>query len=105
MLFEQLLGQYPAVTPTLGVATIGVCAGQTRRAWRNWISNSTYTDHSAAAIIATSHELFGLYTLVVTVVVPFVTVPVIALALGDVSTRGLLLPYLLPIALAKTYFE
>ncbi len=104
-LFEQLLGQYPAVTPTLGVATLGVCAGQIGHAWRHWIADSAYTDHSPAAIIAASHELFGLYALVLVVVVPSVTVVVIALALGGVATRALLLPYLVPIALAKTYFE
>jgi hypothetical protein len=101
----DLLGEYPSVTPALTVAVFGVCFGQGRHAWRNWIVDRTYEQYSPAAIIAVAHELFGLYVFTVILVASSVTVVVLALAFGGVETRALLVPYLLPIALAKTYFE
>lgn len=62
-------------------------------------------DYPTAPIISAAHEQFGLYMLVLVRVVASVIVVIVALALGAVETRALLLPYLLPIALLKPYFE
>lgn len=97
----------PFLTPSIGIAVVGICVSQAVRVWRRFLAARQYrTRTPAEALKFGMIPLIELY-LILMYVIPPVTVVVVGsvIALDIDVSRFLLLAYLIPIAVIRVYIQ
>jgi len=119
LLFPLLAVGWDAVsylTPTVGLATLGVCGAQVAEVYREFLAGRAYEERSPYMVVEAAQRVVLFYFVIVIATAVTVTAGVVvieaALAPGlldrvadAVGVEVVLLPYLLPIALAKATVE
>ncbi|MFW6000690.1 MAG: DUF6498-containing protein [Halorubrum sp.] len=104
------------LTPTVGLATLGVCGAQVAEVRREFFADRAYEQRSPYMVVEAAQRVVYFYFVIGVATVVGVTLAVIAVeevlapglldAVADaVGVEAVLLPYLLPIALAKAVVE
>ncbi|MDB2224883.1 DUF6498-containing protein [Halorubrum ezzemoulense] len=115
MMFPLLAVGWEALsylTPTVGVATLGVCGAQVGEVRREFFAERAYEDQSPYMVVEAAQRVVFFYFVVAILTVVSVTFGIavidVVLAPGlldGVADAVLLVPYLLPIALGKATVE
>jgi hypothetical protein len=104
------------LTPTVGLATLGVCGAQVAEAYREFLSGRAYEERSPYMVVEAAQRVVFFYFVIGIVTAVAVTAGIFAieaaLAPGLLDrvadafgVEAVLLPYLLPIAIAKATVE
>ncbi|ELZ46183.1 hypothetical protein C464_11298 [Halorubrum coriense DSM 10284] len=104
------------LTPTVGLATLGVCGAQVAEVRREFFAERAYEERSPYMVVEAAQRVVFFYFVVGTLTVVPVTFGIFAVeaalapglldAVADaVGVEVVLLPYLLPIALGKALVE
>ncbi|MFC7324041.1 DUF6498-containing protein [Halorubrum rutilum] len=104
------------LTPTVGLATLGVCGAQVAEAYREFLGGRAYEERSPYMVVEAAQRVVFFYFVIGIVTAVAVTAGIFAieaaLAPGLLDrvadafgVEAVLLPYLLPIALAKATVE
>ena len=104
------------LTPTVGLAALGVCGAQAAAVYREFFAERAYEDRSPYMVVEAAQRVVFFYFVIGMLTVTPVTIGVFvieaALAPGLLDrvadafgAEAVLLPYLLPIALAKATVE
>ena len=115
MLFPLLAVGWDALsylTPSVGLATLGVCGAQVAEVRREFFAERAYEEQSPYMVVEAAQRVVFFYFVVGILTVVSVTFGIVVIdavlapgLLDGVADAVLLLPYLLPIALAKTVVE
>ncbi|QAU11891.1 hypothetical protein EKH57_03500 [Halorubrum sp. BOL3-1] len=104
------------LTLTVGLATVGVCGAQVAEVRREFFAERAYENLSPYMVVEAAQRVVSFYVVIGMLTVPAVTVALIAVqavvgpgALDPVAAavggKAVLLPYLIPITLAKATVE
>ena len=104
------------VTPTVGLAAVGVCLAQVAEVRRDFFAERAYEEQSPYMVVEAAQRVVFFYIVIGMLAVPAVTVALLVVqavagaaafdaVAAVVGPGAILLPYLLPIALAKATVE
>ena len=115
-LFGVGLDAVSYLTPTVGLAALGVCGAQVAEARREFFAERAYEKQSPYMVVEAAQRVVFFYIVIGMLTVPAVVVTLLAVqefvgaetldaVAAAVGPQAVLLPFLVPIALAKTVVE